>query len=70
MAASVPQLRRLSDLSPADRQTALAKLRAVPHIAAQEGFEPWEFVEQVSAEGRALGISLTTQESERLARTA
>ncbi len=66
-------LQHLSDLPNDERRQVLAKLHDVPRIAEHEGYEPWEYREQVSAEGRDLGLALTHDEVSTilsLARTA
>jgi hypothetical protein len=55
-------LKRLSDLPPADRKAALARLRAVHAQARAEGWLEWEINEPVASVARKMGIRLTPAE--------
>lgn len=55
-------LQRLSDLPNDERRQVLAKLHDVPLIAEHEGWAAWEMSEQISAEGRVLGLDLSPVE--------
>jgi hypothetical protein len=59
---AVTDLKRLSDLTPAERAVADAALLAVPARALSEGWGRWELDEALAVHARKLGLRLKPAE--------